>query len=132
MSWFTAPGYEGGAQFGVYRVIIPSIKPKSLIPPAGWTEALRQQQVTPHIPLNKKERAVLQEPQAEPTPFDQRKWAIFLIGGGHFAGAVLSLVPKYVKQSGKFEREVEVLAHKTIHRYTSKCYFSRRTPLCFG
>lgn len=124
LAWFVAPGYEPGAQFGIYRAAIPSVQPKSLAPPQGWTEALRQQQVTPHVPLNKKDKAALPEVAAPEngcatTPFEHRSWAVFMIGGGHFAAAVLSLVPKITKQSGKFEREVEVLAHKTIHRYTS-------------
>lgn len=120
LTWFTAPQHESGTQFGIYRAIVPSILPKSLAPPQAWSAELQHLQVIPNIPLNKKEREALGDTQPLPsTPFDQRTWAVFMIGGGHFAAAVLSLVPRISKQSGKHERNVEVLAHKTVHRYTS-------------
>src|SRR5947207_3889375 len=44
-----------------------------------------------------------------------------MIGGGHFAGMVVSLTQKFVKNhvSGH-ERQATVLAHKTFHRYTTR------------
>ena len=44
-----------------------------------------------------------------------------MIGGGHFAGMVVSLTPKVVKNSsGHDERQAIVIAHKTFHRYTTR------------
>ncbi|KAL6718722.1 hypothetical protein ACLMJK_002956 [Lecanora helva] len=49
--------------------------------------------------------------------------SIFLcmIGGGHFAGMIVSLAPKMAKHStGTDQRQAIVLAHKTFHRYTTR------------
>ena len=65
---------------------------------------------------------------------DGRTWALFMIAGGHFAGAVVrvsrpndentqdqDLDPKSRKQKVKKPKpETEVLLHKTFHRYTSE------------
>ena len=57
------------------------------------------------------------------TQFEQKKrmWTIIMIGGGHFAGAVVD-VNKSIR--GPHHRldvsEVKMVAHKTFHRYTSK------------
>lgn len=52
---------------------------------------------------------------------DERTWTLLMFGGGHFAGMVVSLVPKLVSRGkGKEkDREVVVLKQKTFHRYTS-------------
>lgn len=49
-----------------------------------------------------------------------------MFGGGHFAGMVVSLIPKFVgKGKGKEKvREVVVLEKKTFHRYTSMYFLS--------
>lgn len=48
-------------------------------------------------------------------------WTVLMMGGGHFAGAVVSLRPKlrHVSKHKTPEKEIVVLAHKTFHRYTS-------------
>ncbi|SCU97456.1 LADA_0H06392g1_1 [Lachancea dasiensis] len=52
--------------------------------------------------------------------------ALFMIGGGHFAGAILSHKRLNIKgnmsKSGETlqERAVQLLEHKTIHRYTTR------------
>ena len=43
-----------------------------------------------------------------------------MIGGGHFAGMVVSLVPRITKNSGVEERQAQVIVHKTFHRYTTR------------
>ena len=44
-----------------------------------------------------------------------------MIGGGHFAAMIVSLVPKLGKNAtGAEERKPNVLAHKTFHRYTTR------------
>lgn len=50
-----------------------------------------------------------------------RKWTLLMFGGGHFAGMVVSLVPRLVSRGkGKEkEREVVIIEKKTFHRYTS-------------
>jgi len=63
-----------------------------------------------------------------------RKWAMFMVAGGHFAGAIvqvsrpaeeqdLQLSAKAKKKPPKPKPETLILKHKTFHRYTSKyCY----------
>lgn len=59
-----------------------------------------------------------------------RKWAMFMVAGGHFAGAVVrvgrvadeqdEVVQTRKKKPPKPKPETEVLKHKTFHRYTSQ------------
>ncbi|KAI9490359.1 hypothetical protein BDB00DRAFT_838148 [Zychaea mexicana] len=56
------------------------------------------------------------------TRFEQRKrlWTIIMIGGGHFAGAVVD-VNKSIRGPHKLDpHEVKMVAHKTFHRYTTR------------
>ncbi len=59
---------------------------------------------------------------SDPAP---RLWTILLMGGGHFAIAVLALNPHVrttrTKKAGEVEeRGLLVLAHRTFHRYTTR------------
>lgn len=56
-----------------------------------------------------------------------RLWTILMLGGGHFAAAVVALNPHEPPQSARARargtpapRSVVVLAHKTFHRYTTR------------
>lgn len=59
-----------------------------------------------------------------------KKWALFLVAGGHFAGAVVRVHRDRSKDDdgGKTKKgkpkkvipDTEVILHKTFHRYTSK------------
>ena len=65
---------------------------------------------------------------------DGRKWAMFMVAGGHFAGAVArvgriideqdEVVQTKKRKPPKLKPQTEVLKHKTFHRYTSKSGFS--------
>ena len=60
-----------------------------------------------------------------------RKWAMFMVAGGHFAGAVVQVSrpaeeqdlldsAKAKKKPPKPKPEVLILKQKTFHRYTSE------------
>ena len=58
-----------------------------------------------------------------------KKWALFLVAEGHFAGAVVRVRSDWSDDDGgKTEKgkpkkaipDAEVIIHKTFHRYTSK------------
>lgn len=60
-----------------------------------------------------------------------RKWAMFMVAGGHFAGAVVQVnrpleeqdlqdLAKARRKPPKPKPETLILKHKTFHRYTSK------------
>lgn len=58
-----------------------------------------------------------------------RKWALFMVAGGHFAGAVVRVSRPEGEEGdsgftkkGKLKKatpDTEILKHKTFHRYTS-------------
>ena len=59
-----------------------------------------------------------------------RQWAVFMTAGGHFAGAIVrvrledgmtEVSPSIKKkQKGPANQSIELLKHKTFHRYTSQ------------
>ncbi|WFD33851.1 hypothetical protein MCUN1_000674 [Malassezia cuniculi] len=70
--------------------------------------------------------SVSETPSLEPLP-PLRTWTFILMGGGHFAAAVVVLNPhvsplsERARQRGsRPERSIVVLAHKTFHRYTTR------------
>jgi hypothetical protein len=59
-----------------------------------------------------------QLPAAKPP---KRTVALIMIGGGHFAAIIVSLVPKIIKDhKGGEEWQVDILASKGFHRYTTR------------
>ncbi|KAI9260565.1 hypothetical protein BDA99DRAFT_572655 [Phascolomyces articulosus] len=91
--------------------------------------ALTWFQATPHIPgsfhfgVYRKLTETLDGLQRmQATRFEQRKrvWTIIMMGGGHFAGAVID-VNKSIRGPHKLDvNEVKMVAHKTFHRYTTR------------
>lgn len=55
-------------------------------------------------------------------PVKSKKSALFMLGGGHFAGAIVSHVPKNTKGNPNSSREqaVNIITSKTFHRYTTR------------
>lgn len=109
LMWFEASNVNPGTQYGVYRAALPIAGGGKKRIDGG--ELLR-------------ELKSLQLPEQPPKGAPQekeRKWTLLMFGGGHFAGMVVSLVPKLVSRGkGKEkEKEVVVLEKKTFHRYTS-------------
>ncbi|KAM0750616.1 hypothetical protein T439DRAFT_380502 [Meredithblackwellia eburnea MCA 4105] len=114
--WFELPSDpekpdEPPTQYGVYRAIFPQ------------TGSGRKR--------DDDEKEVLDELRGLQVPISlgpggadgkPRQWTLLMFGGGHFAGMIVSLVPKLVsKGKGKEkEREVVVLQKKTFHRYTTR------------
>ena len=102
LTWFHSPP---STQIGVYRAIFTS--PNVATP---YLDQLREMQKCEEV--------------------EGRKWALFLVAGGHFAGAVVRVHRDRSKdddggrtKKGKPKRAIpdtEVIMHKTFHRYTSK------------
>lgn len=103
LAWFHSPP---STQLGIYRALFPfHTKPET------YLDELRKMQ----SPVE-----------------DGRTWALFMVAGGHFAGAVVrvsrpddenvqDLEAKPHKQKLKKPKPgIEVLLHKTFHRYTSQ------------
>ena len=100
LTWFHSPP---STQLGIYRALFPLH-----MDPENYLDELRRMQ----------------------SPVENgRTWALFMVAGGHFAGAVVrvsrlgdenvhDLDAKPRKQKAK-KPEIEVILHKTFHRYTS-------------
>ncbi|KAH3675072.1 hypothetical protein WICMUC_002904 [Wickerhamomyces mucosus] len=64
--------------------------------------------------------------QWQSSALQDKKSAVFMIGGGHFAGAIVSHKPRSTKNNivkpgdSSLEQSVEVLKHKSFHRYTTR------------
>ncbi|KZT27751.1 hypothetical protein NEOLEDRAFT_1167864 [Neolentinus lepideus HHB14362 ss-1] len=99
--WFHSPP---ATQLGIYKAIFPAS-----LPPSSYLAELRD----------------MQEREA-----DGRTWALFMVAGGHFAGAIVRVQrSKEDEQDEAKSRkgkqrvpkpDAEVLKHKTFHRYTTR------------
>jgi hypothetical protein len=107
ITWFHSPP---STQIGIYKALFPSG-----LPAASQLSELKEMQNVVE---------------------DGRRWAMFMVAGGHFAGAVVRVskseedeeiedegVTKKKKKPKKPKPDTEVLKHKTFHRYTSEVYF---------
>ncbi|KAI6044255.1 hypothetical protein EDC04DRAFT_2643746 [Pisolithus marmoratus] len=99
--WFHSPP---ATQIGIYRMLFPLETPST-----AYLSELKQMQ----------------------TPMEGgRKWAVFMVAGGHFAGAIVRVsrpaeeevpVPASArKKPPKAKPETLIVKHKTFHRYTTR------------
>ena len=131
--WLTAtPLLSKNVQLGIYRCVLPQAGiPKRLVirgadeDGKGAVEELRALQngveTVQHPSQGKASEGGGGEGEGEGDDVVAPHWTVLMLGGGHFAGAVVSLRPK-LRHIGKHkapEKELVVLAHKTFHRYTS-------------
>lgn len=104
--WFQAAGapaslgLQPDTQVGVYRSLLPSNDTAG-----DYLNELKRLQLGPPVPED-----------------EERRIALFMVAGGHFAGMIISLRPrgKSERQDVKGAGDVRVLQHKTFHRYTSE------------
>lgn len=98
--WFHSPP---STQLGIYKTIFT----QKTLSPSAYLDELKDMQ----------------------TPKEGgRTWALFMTAGGHFAGAIVRVskpegADEGATKKGKQKKPVpdlEVLKHKTFHRYTSK------------
>lgn len=101
LAWFHSPP---STQIGIYKALFPA-----------------------HLPATSQ----LSELQEMQQVFGEgRKWAMFMVAGGHFAGAIVRVSEPEEdemddggakkKKPKKPKPDTEVLEHKTFHRYTSE------------
>lgn len=113
--WFSTPLLPTNISLGIYRAL--------------FTNSEQEEPDAVDIVRKKQLRSFPTKPPSTdglngvPLPSTMTSPQIFLcmIGGGHFAGMVVSLAPKLGKQStGTEQRQALVIAHKTFHRYTTR------------
>ncbi|KAF7723425.1 hypothetical protein EC973_002024 [Apophysomyces ossiformis] len=51
---------------------------------------------------------------------EDRVWTIIMVGGGHFAGAVIDVKNSKGVSEPAHEKQVRFITHKTFHRYTTR------------
>lgn len=99
LAWFHSPP---STQIGVYKTLFPSA-----VPTSSYLDELKDMQ--------------------EAIP-NGRTWALFMTAGGHFAGAIVRVSRPSgtgeieLTKKGKPKKpvtDIEILKHKTFHRYTS-------------
>jgi len=102
LAWFHSPP---STQIGVYKALFPTSTPSS-----SYVDELKEMQKGGE---------------------EGRTWAMFMVAGGHFAGAIVRVKApdsetddqSVLTKKGKPRKpkpETEVLKHKTFHRYTSQ------------
>ena len=113
--WFSTPLLNSNTSLGVYRGLFTNKEQEE----SDLVNVLHRKQLRPVLP----KPSVTDGSDGVPLPSEMTSPSIFMcmIGGGHFAGMIVSLAPKLGKQSAGIEqRQAAVLAHKTFHRYTTR------------
>jgi hypothetical protein len=113
--WLASPKFGDDIGLGVYRATL--LHEEQAEASTSLVDILKRKQLKPRMG-----KASGQE-QQDPAQIRQKDPHYFLcmIGGGHFAAMVVSLVPELRKGPGGVEeRHAIVKAHKTFHRYTTR------------
>lgn len=112
--WFKSNLLPSNTSLGIYRAIFSASEQQD----SDLVQIVRNKQLSPlpqAVPRDSDGGVPLPQVRNSPHIF------LCMIGGGHFAGMIVSLAPKYSrKQGGLEERQATVIAHKTFHRYTTR------------
>lgn len=112
--WFTSATVPPNSYLGVYRAIFTTEEQKNN---DNFVDIIRKKQLLPMIPVKHNgEISKVASENIGPHTF------MCMIGGGHFAAMVVSMVPKQGSSSatGPLTKEATIIAHKTFHRYTTR------------
>ena len=112
--WFQSPKVGDDIALGVYKALLSDSEKDQA--KTNLVELLKSKQVKP-----------IQGKQSGPAsalktlPASDPHFFLCMIGGGHFAASIISLIPELRKGPGGIEeRHPIVKAHKTFHRYTTR------------
>ena len=113
--WFSTPLLRSNTSLGMYRALFTNSEQER----HDLVEVVREKQLRPApakpLPADGSNSVPLPSTMTSPQIF------LCMVGGGHFAGMIVSLAPKMTKQStGIEQRQAVVIAHKTFHRYTTR------------
>ncbi len=122
--WFASSALPAGISLGIYKAMFTNAE---LSGEKDIVDVIRRKQIAREHRENRDIREI-QPRQVRCGPSDvavpsnaARNAHMFMcmIGGGHFAGMVISLAQTvHTKHAG--ERQATVLVHKTFHRYTTR------------
>jgi hypothetical protein len=110
--WFQSEKLPSNTALGMYKAIFSKEEQEE---PAHLVDAVKRKQLPPTAAPRRSEAPGANGGKKSPHYF------LCMIGGGHFAAMIVSLAPRITnKHTGKNERQADVLAHKTFHRYTTR------------
>jgi hypothetical protein len=115
--WFTSPTVPPNSYLGIYKAIFTAEEQNNN---GDFVDTIRKKQLLPRMPIkhinDNSDISKLASENIGPHMF------MCMIGGGHFAAMVVSMVPKQSSSSatGPLAKEATVIAHKTFHRYTTR------------
>lgn len=127
MVWFGSSKLPSNTSLGVYRALFPPAEQEH---EDKIVETIQRKQLAPKpVPQHQKKAEADEEDGGVRLPASMIQtgtsasgphYFLCMIGGGHFAGMVVSLTPKLTKKAGVEDRTATVIAHKTFHRYTTR------------
>ncbi|RMZ78604.1 hypothetical protein DV738_g3750, partial [Chaetothyriales sp. CBS 135597] len=118
MFWFSSSTVAEGKVLGIYKAVFPRAEQES--PSVSPIEILKKKQLSPTY-AKPGAKAAVTAGVAAAMSTKEPHYFLCMIGGGHFAAMIVSLVPQIQKGPGGVEeRHPVVLAHKTFHRYTTR------------
>ena len=126
--WFSSSKLPSNTSLGVYRFIFSNKEQEA---EDGLVEVIQRKQLAakPPPPALKQHKPNGDDEGGVPLPQHMLPkntsasgphYLLCMIGGGHFAGMLVSLTPKLTKKAGVEDRSATVIAHKTFHRYTTR------------
>lgn len=122
--WFKTPSLPTNTTLGIYRALFSPSEQSSesnLVPSLQCKQLEPQQPPKATAPPRNPPDGGVALPAEPPAPTSIPHVFLCMIGGGHFAGMVVSLAPKVTKNHNTVDaRQATVLAHKTFHRYTTR------------
>ena len=111
MYWMTSPKLPEGMALGIYKAVLPNEDQEKA--ESSLVHILKRKQIQSVQPKHSGSKQL-----ASPT---SPHFFLCMIGGGHFAAAIVALAPEIRKGHGGIEeRHATVMAHKTFHRYTTR------------
>lgn len=126
LMWFASSNLRANTSLGIYRAIFSGDEQND---EDHLLDILQRKQLTSKgtsKPMKKVEQeedgGVPVKPSvvAKGVNTSGPHYFLCMIGGGHFAAMLVSLVPKITKKFGMEDRSATVIAHKTFHRYTTR------------
>ena len=125
--WFASSKVPENVRLGIYRAVFQNAEQQL---EGKLVEALRRKQLAARSgPPPSRSTTKEDDEGGVPLPVSTAlknvpdrgpHYFLCMIGGGHFAAMLVSLVPRLTKKSGVEDRTAEVIAHKTFHRYTTR------------
>jgi hypothetical protein len=112
--WLQSPKVGDDIALGVYKALLSETEKEQAR--TSLVELVKSKQVKPVQGKQSGSTSALKS-----TTTSDPHFLLLMIGGGHFAASIVSLVPELRKGPGGIEeRHPIVKAHKTFHRYTTR------------